>query len=122
MSARYVSYAEHVRRSPDKVTEEELRQYFLYLANEKKVARSTSTIALCGIKFFYQHTLRRDWPTLRIVRPAREYKLPVVLSREEVRRVSGGSPHSCLPRLSDDDLQLRAAADRRRAAAGRRYR
>ena len=79
--------AEHYHRSPDQLTEEDLRQYFLYLANEKKVARATATIALCGIRFFFEQTLRREWTTLRFVRPAREHKLPVVLSREEVRRV-----------------------------------
>ena len=79
--------SKYVHHGPDKVTEEELRQYFLYLANEKKSSRSTTTVALCGIKFFYEHTLHRDWPTLRLVRPAPAYKLPVVLSREEVRRV-----------------------------------
>jgi site-specific recombinase XerD len=57
------------------------------LANEKKWARASTTIALCGIKFFYEQTLKHDWPTLRLVRPPREFKLPVVLSREEVRRV-----------------------------------
>src|SRR3970282_2300064 len=62
-------------------------QYFLYLANEKKVARATATIALCGIRFFFEQTLRREWTTLRFVRPTREHKLPVVLSRDEVRRV-----------------------------------
>jgi len=61
--------AAHYHTSPDRLTEEDLRQYFLYLANEKKVARATATIALCGIKFLYEHTLRRDWPTLRAVRP-----------------------------------------------------
>src|SRR5712692_12092534 len=70
-----------------RLTEEHLRQYFLYLANEKKVARATATIALCGIRFFFEQTLRREWTTLRFVRPAREHKLPVVLSRDEVRRV-----------------------------------
>jgi integrase/recombinase XerD len=79
--------AEHCHRSPDQITEEELRQYFLFLANEKHVARTTATIALCGIRFFFTHTLQRDWTTLRFVRPAREHKLPVVLSRDEVRRV-----------------------------------
>ena len=34
----------------------DLRQYFLYLANEKKWARASTTIALCGIKFFYERT------------------------------------------------------------------
>ncbi len=79
--------AEHFHTSPDRLAEEQLRQYFLYLANEKKVARATATIALCGIRFFFEQTLRREWTTLRFVRPAREHKLPVVLSRDEVRRV-----------------------------------
>ena len=34
-----------------------------------------------------EHTLQRDWTTLRFVRPPRKEKLPVVLSREEVRRI-----------------------------------
>jgi site-specific recombinase XerD len=81
--------AQHFHTSPDQLTEEHLRQYFLYLANEKKVARATATIALCGIKFFYEQTVQRQWPTLQLIRPAREKKLPVVLSREEVRRALG---------------------------------
>jgi site-specific recombinase XerD len=79
--------AEHYHRRPDQITEEELRQYFLFLANEKQVARTTATIALCGIRFFFTHTLQREWTTLRFVRPGRDHKLPVVLSRDEVRRV-----------------------------------
>jgi integrase/recombinase XerD len=78
---------EHFQCKPVELTEEQLRQYFLYLANEKKVSRSTSTIALCSIKFFFEHTLRRDWPTLELIRPKRHKKLPVVLSREEVRTI-----------------------------------
>ena len=46
--------AEYYHKPPDQVTEAELRQYFLYLKNEKQVARSTCTQALCGLKFFYQ--------------------------------------------------------------------
>ncbi len=33
--------AQHDRRAPDHLSEEELRQYFLYLLNEKLVAEST---------------------------------------------------------------------------------
>jgi site-specific recombinase XerD len=46
-------------------------------------------IALCGIKFLFQHTLRREWPTLDLVRPRRENKLPVVLSVGEVHCILG---------------------------------
>jgi len=79
--------AEHFLKSPDQISEEELRQYFLYIKNVKHYSRSASTIALCGIKFFYEHTLHRDWPTLTFVRAPRENKLPVLLSPQEVQRV-----------------------------------
>ena len=79
--------AEHYGKSPDRISEEELRQYFLYLKNVKHASRSACTIALCGIKFFYQHTLRREWPTFDLVRPPREKKLPVVLSTAGARRI-----------------------------------
>ena len=81
--------ARHYQKSPDQINEEELRQYFLYLKNEKHAARNTCTIALCGIKFFFQHTLGRDWKTFDFLRPAREKKLPVVLSTAEVRSILG---------------------------------
>ncbi len=79
--------AEHYDRSPDQITEEELRQYFLYLRNVKRVAASTFTVALCGIKFLYRYTLKKAWPTLELARAPREKKLPVVLSTDEVRRL-----------------------------------
>jgi integrase len=78
---------EHYNKCPGQITEEELRDYFLYGKNVKKWARSTSTVALCGIKFFYENTIQRPWPTLLFIRPGREKKLPVVLSRDEVRAI-----------------------------------
>ncbi len=83
-------FAQHFGKSPDQITEEELRQYFLYLRNERRVARSTATVALCAIKFFYEHTAKRTWPTLDLIRPPKEEKLPVVLSAEEVQRLLAG--------------------------------
>ena len=79
--------ANHYQRSPDRIIEEELRQYFLYLKSTRCVSNSTFRIALCGIKFFYEQTLQRTWHTLQLVRPAKENKLPVVLSIEEVRQI-----------------------------------
>jgi integrase/recombinase XerD len=78
---------EHFAKTPGKITEENLRDYFLYGKNVKKWSRSTSTVALCGIKFFYENTIKRPWPTLLFIRPGREKKFPVVLSCNEVRKV-----------------------------------
>lgn len=74
-------------RSPDRLTEEQVRDYLLHLTRVQKVARGTHTIALCGIKFFYEKTLTRQWSVLGVARPKGEKKLPVVLSREEVWRI-----------------------------------
>jgi len=95
--------AEHYHKSPDLLTEEELRQYFLFLKNVKHYSRNMMTISLCGIKFFYQQTLNRPWAIFGIVRPAPEKKLPVILSRAEVRQMLGAfssmPPSSCTSRF-----------------------
>jgi integrase/recombinase XerD len=79
--------AEHYGRSPDQISQDELRQYFLYLENGKQVSPSTFAHALCGIKFFFEHTLGKTWQTFDLVRPRREKKLPIVLSVTEVQRI-----------------------------------
>ena len=76
-------------KNPQDITAEEVREYFLYLRNQKRLARATTTIALCGIKFFFESTLKQDWTALNIPRPRAERKLPVVLSRDEVWRILG---------------------------------
>jgi site-specific recombinase XerD len=81
--------AEHYHKSPDLISEEELRQYFLYIKNVKKYSRAASTIAICGIKFFFEKTLNRNWTTFTLVRAQKEKKLPVILSSEEVRKILG---------------------------------
>ena len=79
--------SEHYHKSPELITEEELRQYFLFIKNVKHYSRNTSTVAICGIKFFFEKTLNRNWATFGLLRAPREKKLPVILSREEVRQI-----------------------------------
>ena len=81
--------AEHYHKAPDLISEEELRQYFLFIKNVKHYSRSTSTIAICGIRFFFAQTLNRDWSLFGLLRAPREKKLPVILSPEEVRQILG---------------------------------
>lgn len=90
--------AAYYHKAPDMITEAELRQYFLYLQQEKHVAPRTFTVALCAIKFFYEYTLERHWPILNLVRAPRQDRLPEVLSVPEVHQIL-----SCL-----DDPRFRA--------------
>ena len=79
--------AAYYNRSPDQVSEEELRQYLLYLRQEKKLSRNSCLVAINGLKFFYKYTLQQAWPQGAFVRLPREKKLRVVLSLGEVQQV-----------------------------------
>lgn len=75
------------QKSPDLITEEELRKYLLYYTQELNVSESLFTQAICGIKFFYTKTLDRNWKTLKIVKPRKQKRLPVILSKEEIKKM-----------------------------------
>jgi len=79
--------ARYYGRSPDLLSEEEIRRYFVHLTCKRKLARATVTIALCGIKFFYEKTLRRDWSLTGVPTPKREKKVPVVMTHEQVKAI-----------------------------------
>lgn len=79
--------AQFYDRSPEVLSEEDIRHYLVHLTTVKKVARGTHTIALCGIKFLYEQTLGREWSVFGVARPKKVKKLPVVLSRDEVWKV-----------------------------------
>ena len=100
----------HYQKSPVKITDEELRQYFLYNKNERKWSRTASTISLCGIKLFYTMTLKREWTNLKFVRPEKEKKLPVILSRKEVQntlnRVQFKHHRACLKTIYSLGLRI----------------
>jgi site-specific recombinase XerD len=79
--------AKYSRKSPDQISREEVRKWFLYLTNERKLSRSSVTVALCALKFFYEKVQHQEWVEFQLVRPLREKKLPVVLSVSEVQRL-----------------------------------
>jgi integrase/recombinase XerD len=82
-AVRMLAY--HYSKSPEQITEDEIREYFLYVKNVKHWSRSCYTIALCGIKFFYERSLNVQWTVFNLIRPHKDTKLPVILSRDEVR-------------------------------------
>ena len=106
--------ARSYRTSPEALTEEQVRHYLVELNSVRKVARGTHTIALCGVKFFYEKTLARKWTVLGVALPKYEKKLPVVLSRDEVWKVLGSIRIAvyrvCLATISSCGLRLMEGA------------
>lgn len=79
--------AGYYRRSPDELSEEEVRKYLLYLTQEKKVSASTFRQDISALRFFYTVTLNREWMIHHLPYPRVAKKLPGVLSREEMKRL-----------------------------------
>ena len=80
--------AAYYKKSPETLTNEQIRTYFRYLIEERKLAKSSCRRCLTGLLFFYRHVCHREvndrfgLPTWR-----GEKKLPIVLSIEEVTRL-----------------------------------
>ena len=78
----------HGLEHPAKMAEPEINAFLQHLATQRRVSASTQTQALCAILFLYRHVLDREIGELeRLIRVRRKRRLPVVLTREEVRAV-----------------------------------
>ena len=71
-------------KEAEDITEDEIRDYFLHKMNVDEWAPSTLKISYCGIRFFFEHVIRREWHIFKILKAQKEMRLPCVLSREEV--------------------------------------
>jgi integrase/recombinase XerD len=82
--------AAHYRRSPDELSEEEVRAYLLSL-RERGVALGTFKTNHGGIQFLYRWTLDRDWPLFgkKRIRPPKQRRLPSALPDPEIRALLG---------------------------------
>jgi integrase/recombinase XerD len=74
-------------KQPDKITEEELTNYFIFRQEKSQWAPATMGICFTAIKFFYTNVLKRQWHLLKILKPKRERRLPAVLSKQEVQKI-----------------------------------
>lgn len=85
---RFIAY--HRRRHPRDLGGPDIEQFLTHLAVDRKVSASTQNQALQAILFLYRHVLAVDLPWLEnVTRASRPRRLPVVLSRAELRAVLG---------------------------------
>jgi integrase/recombinase XerD len=110
--------ADSYHKSPDHITEEALRQYFLSLKNVTHPSRSARTIALCGMQFFYEHPRKREGSTLTFVRAPRPKKLPVILSVDRGAHPADTPPAPARSGVPDHHVFVWSPAARRHPPAG----
>lgn len=74
-------------KTPDRISEQELEDYFLHRRNIDQWARGTLRIAYSGVKFFFINVLKKDWHIFSYLGAKRPNSLPCVLTREEINRI-----------------------------------
>lgn len=79
--------ARYYKRSPDKISEEEVRSYFMHLKTKTSLSASTIRVTFFAVKFFFTKTLGLEWKIFDLIRLPLKKNLPVVLSYEEVKKV-----------------------------------
>jgi integrase/recombinase XerD len=77
-------FAQFFRLSPEKLDLEDIRQFQLHLLNDRHFAAETVNQSISALKFLYTVTLEMPWSDAHFPRARRPFKLPVVLSQEEV--------------------------------------
>lgn len=76
-------FCKYFGKPADQLGPEEIREFQLYMVNEKKASWSSFNQAVCGLRFLYTVTLGKDWSIKHIPFGKRPKKLPTVLSDEE---------------------------------------
>jgi integrase len=78
----------HGKRLPSELGSEEIGQYLVHLAVQRKVSASTQNQALSALLFLYRHILGSEpGPIEHVPHAHTPLRVPVVLSADEVRAV-----------------------------------
>jgi len=84
--AAVIGLVKHYRRSPDELTQDEIRSYLLHL-EKRGLSPSSRNVAISGMKFFYHQMLSWNDKQLFIPPRKRSWQLPEVLGQKEVERL-----------------------------------
>ncbi|MFL9937498.1 phage integrase N-terminal SAM-like domain-containing protein, partial [Paraburkholderia sp. RL18-103-BIB-C] len=78
------SFAKHFHRSPELLGPLEIRAWLVHLREERKLAPGSLGPTIGALRFLYRVTLKRPWSDEDFPLPKKPFRLPVVLSLEEI--------------------------------------
>ncbi len=85
--AAVARFAKYFRTSPERLGAEHIRQYLLYLLNERKVSNNTLQVHRAALRFLYVNTLKRPWFDETIARAKRIPQLPHVIDASAIATI-----------------------------------
>ncbi len=81
------------------ITEDQIKEYLYYLIRKKHISKSAQNQVINAIKAYYEKVLGQDQKIYHLKRPRKDFKLPNVMSKEEIKRLLGNISnlkHKCL--------------------------
>jgi integrase/recombinase XerD len=82
----------YFKRPPDQLGSDELRQYQAYLFRERKLAANTVNQRTAALRFFFVTLLKRPWTLAETPYPRKTFRLPKILSVEQVSKLIDAAP------------------------------
>jgi site-specific recombinase XerD len=82
----------YFKRPPDQLGPDQLREYQAYLFRERKLAANTVNQRTAALRFFFVATLRKPWTIAETPYPRKTFRLPKILSPEQVSRLIDAAP------------------------------
>ena len=73
--------------SPDKLSIQQIKDYLSHRLSKDNISVSTINQTISAFKILFVDVLKRNWENFEIKRPRREVKLPVVLSKQEIKKI-----------------------------------
>lgn len=80
-------FARYFHRRPDQLGPAHIREYQAYLFTKRKLAANTVIQRLAALRFFFIKTLRKPWSVADTPYPKKTFRLPLILSQEEVAQL-----------------------------------
>ena len=83
---RFFKY--YSKKNPTELSDEDVKEYMLFLLNEKEISFSLQKQVISAIKFYFEKILRRETKKYYFEIPkSKEQKLPIILSKREVKQI-----------------------------------
>jgi len=79
-------FLDFTKKQPEQITKDDIKSYIAYLMSDKNYKPSSINLTLCCLRFFYEEMLEKDI-FKKVKRPKSEKKIPVVLTKDEVKKL-----------------------------------
>jgi site-specific recombinase XerD len=80
-------FARHFNCPPDRLGLRHIREYQAELFQKRKLSAGSVTYCLAALRFFYIKTLKKGWSVAETPYPKKNYRLPTILSQEQVAQL-----------------------------------